>query len=631
MTSKAGITAPAPSMPAPGTIGRCAILALCLLALAAGLCALPHSTGPAAPAAFLLALALPGAAFGAYLGQLRRQHALGMWAPASRVARLLGGPWLRIGLALLGAMALAVLAALRLSAPEPRDIALLALAPVAFVALRAALRPRLVREWRAPFAEGRALLWIAMITTGALVLLDTAAMQLIPAAATPELATALRDLQPHGSSPLGDSALAALAADTAALWTAFEAQARAFAADAGAAAALATDLGLAALRAPALAAATFLAAAFFLPSDAFRRLLASATAATPPAPPSRQRAGVFIGMAAALLGVIYPMLVFQAERLARHHYRDGGLGAAAIQHAEMIGDALYRPGTMERLRAAQRAHPHPDPALRAQAAEALDAGFETMRLQVDPYLDWYYSLPAEWGRLAALLGGDIERHLQDRLRATLEAPAPFAEFEALLFDAATQETRARAAQLAAARRILSENRLDPRPGTDLQITGRMPLEQALALPGEAGFTTTAHRFGIAGPPMAAGGAAVGAMVTRGLLAHSAMRGTLHGAAMALGRVAALRGGSATGGAATGAAVGAGLGSVVPGLGTAIGATLGGVVGGLGAGVAGEYLILKLEEHFARPAHKARILEAIDRTQRDMHAGIAATGEPRPGQ
>ena len=629
MRSRTASTAPA--APAPRTLIRCAVLALCLLALAIVLRTLPHSTGPAAPAAFLLTLALPGAAFAAYLAQLRRQHALGMWAPTSLPARILAGPWLRIALGLLGAMTLAMLAAVRLSAPEARDIALLALTPAVFVAVRTALRPRLLRQWRAPFAEGRALLWMALIATGGAVLVDMVAMQRLPPTVTADFVTALRDLRPQ-TAPLGDSALAALAADAAAVWTAFEHQARSLAADAGHTATLATDLGLAVLRAPALLMAALFTAAFFLPRDAHHRILAPATERTPPPPEAaRRRTAILGGLAMLVLGMLYPLLVLQAERAARHHYPDGGMVAAAVQHAELIGDALYRPGTIRRLRAIQQAHPYPDPALGGQAAAALDAGFDAMRLQVDPYLDWYYSLPGEWGRLAALLGGDLEGHLERRLRATLEENAPFADLEALLFDALTQEHRAHRDRLAATRRILSESRLDPDPGATPQIIERMPLAQALAPPDAGGFTTTAQRFGLGAAPISAGGAMVGAMATRTLVARSTLRGTLRSSAVALGRVAAIRSGAASGGTATGAAVGAGLGSIVPGVGTAIGAALGGVVGGLGAGVAGEYLILKLEEHFARPTHKARILHALDQTQREMQTRLAAPDAPRPGR
>ena len=52
-----------------------------------------------------------------------------------------------------------------------------------------------------------------------------------------------------------------------------------------------------------------------------------------------------------------------------------------------------------------------------------------MRANVEGYLDWYYSLPGEWTRLAHLLTGNIEEHLRSRLSEQLSAGEPFATFE----------------------------------------------------------------------------------------------------------------------------------------------------------------------------------------------------------
>lgn len=45
----------------------------------------------------------------------------------------------------------------------------------------------------------------------------------------------------------------------------------------------------------------------------------------------------------------------------------------------------------------------------------VDRAFDRMEQNVDGYLDWYYSLTAEYVRLAKLLTGDIEGYMEQKL------------------------------------------------------------------------------------------------------------------------------------------------------------------------------------------------------------------------
>ena len=78
---------------------------------------------------------------------------------------------------------------------------------------------------------------------------------------------------------------------------------------------------------------------------------------------------------------------------------------AAIPRFEMIEDQIYNPGTIEKIRQLQID-------LLAKNREHINAlaplimrGYDLMAANADLYLDWYYSLPAEYLRLGAMITG----------------------------------------------------------------------------------------------------------------------------------------------------------------------------------------------------------------------------------
>ena len=180
-------------------------------------------------------------------------------------------------------------------------------------------------------------------------------------------------------------------------------------------------------------------------------------------------------------------------------------------------DCLYRPGTVEKIRAA-----------RTDAASSVGAAADDLRREVDvafarleneaveEYLDWYYSLAGEYGRLWMLLRGGTERleeHLTEKGHESFGQEDLFTGVTAAIERVFVVDGQARTAYQRAVRVILDRNRLVPGQA-EVEVVLVESLEDILQLSFYQDFIPAAHRFGVAG----VGGSAAGAGVTR-IVAH----------------------------------------------------------------------------------------------------------------
>ena len=132
---------------------------------------------------------------------------------------------------------------------------------------------------------------------------------------------------------------------------------------------------------------------------------------------------------------------------------------------EKIGEGYYTPGTLEEIDGAINE-------ANSQVAEAaekfrqeVDSLFDSLENEaVDEFLDWYYSLPSEWGRLATLLIGGVDQlevHLAQKVQETFGQERWYAGTHAASqrFFSAVEEARER--YELGAQNILDRNRVDP--------------------------------------------------------------------------------------------------------------------------------------------------------------------------
>lgn len=146
---------------------------------------------------------------------------------------------------------------------------------------------------------------------------------------------------------------------------------------------------------------------------------------------------------------------------------------------EQIGQFFYREGThrqVEQLRATVAAA---NTLYRMELRKDAESAFRVMELNVDDYLDWYYSLGGEYSRLVNMLAGELENHMKEKLKEHLQKNDPFQAFtETLNKGSATIGKDEYAQKLQA---ILDQSRVNL-PLDQLTVVKQTSLENLLKAP-----------------------------------------------------------------------------------------------------------------------------------------------------
>jgi len=563
-------------------------------------------SGPLWPALWLLLLAVPAGLFSAYLATLRRIRNMAVWSAGSHALAWLSGPWLRVLTGVGTALAATAFLAPRLMTLQPADGWLLGLALITFLVLRWLLMDPLQRQLQPVYRVGWPLWWIALLTALLMVLGDMALRHAGAVSVRPDSLTQAIEQARGSAHRLGTSALAQAVADWASLIRGLELFLLARAQEMGGVAGFLVRPLAALTQLPFHFFAALSIAMFVVPGREYARIL------TPPQPldeparvPAHRLAAAASLVAALVLFVFLPLVVMTESHLQRSDSHQVVHGRALNLAVELVDGVPVRPGTAAELRQLQV-----EAALQRQGAlqkvnQAFVKSFDHLRANTDRYLDWYYSLGAEYVRLFSAATGGLETHLSRQLQETLGAGDPLGALSTAIAEALALDARLAEDARTRAKDLLESRRVHLTPDISTEVVGAYALDDMLDLAGHEGLSTLEQRF-------AAGGATgvVSALVARQVVMRLAARGTLRMAASTLSRAALARSGAALGGAGTGAATGAAIGSAIPGIGTAAGAALGGVIGGLGVGLGTEFLLLKTEELFRREAHRQALLDAI---------------------
>ena len=286
----------------------------------------------------------------------------------------------------------------------------------------------------------------------------------------------------------------------------------------------------------------------------------------------------------------------------------------------------------------------------------VNAVFDARVANVDSYLDWYYSLGADYERLGNLITGTIESFVADQLTSSLEAGVDDSEYLSTLQSYVDQA----AALKAEYEEGLANSELVGIPEWLLTSTEAItadflsgPIEPTQRL------LDAGERFGISATVGGAGGIAAGVATSKALggAAEKAATKSAEKAAAsvagdaaekAAGKQAAKtaekaasksigskivekasskaffkaivsRIGSMIGSRGVGAAVGGAAGTLVgPGVGTAVG-----IAAGAAIGVGVDYGLLMLDEAQNRESYKAEIIESIEEERAEVLAQIEA--------
>lgn len=475
---------------------------------------------------------------------------------------------------------------------EPRDWLLLALMPAVFVAARFGLevliRPQFTRAVYASHATLRLAGWV---------------VTLVYALAWVGLAVAAPEAAPGGLLERIDALQMP--------WKDAPAASARYAADAMAwgVAALDSDNALSQLPvwrvaigmviAP-LATVVFVALAMqglALPAGEVRRNFSPGPSrADLPAPITPVGAGVH-----AAVIVVFLLILFQLAAHVEHALKagDSPLAVRRITECEAIDGKVYKLGTLDSITKALAAGAIEAGHARASTCAALDLAQAAVAKPFDAYLDWYFSLPAEWIRIWKMLTGDLEKMLSDRLTQSLESEPALAEALARAQGGSRVQADALDALQGKIRGILADNVLvlDERA---CKVVRRDSIAQTLAA--REGESLRLRTAGSAGAGLAGG-------VVAGKVAAKAMtKGSMKAAAKVLAKFAGKKAAAMSLSTGTGMAVG----SVVPGVGTAVGAIVG-TIAGVVISVGVDWAVLTAEEHLERDAMKAELLEAFRET------------------
>lgn len=287
---------------------------------------------------------------------------------------------------------------------------------------------------------------------------------------------------------------------------------------------------------------------------------------------------------------------------------------------ERIGDEFFAPGTIEALERARRQALARLEISTVDLRQKTDAAFAAMAGNVDVYLDWYYSLGAEYARIGHLLAGDLEDYMARKFAETLAQDAVLRDVENALAASLANSAEAKLLYERLVTGLMAQNRIDA-GGQPVEVVQTLALSDVLAPPEHGGLLDVQGRL------LASSGGAVagvfGGVIAGKLVAKVVTKSSFKLATKAVAKLAASKAAGTTLGAGAGATTGGAIGSVVPGLGTALGALIGGVLGGLAVGIGIDAALIEFEEAVGREEFRAELLQALDEARREYLDAVPA--------
>jgi hypothetical protein len=276
------------------------------------------------------------------------------------------------------------------------------------------------------------------------------------------------------------------------------------------------------------------------------------------------------------------------------------------QLAERIDGMVVRPGTITQIEAYKADMLRGLVSSAHELEIAIDGSFDNMIFRVDDFLDWYYSLFAEYARIAHMIGGSAEAHLSAMLAIHLHADENFENIRRQLDSLIEQHAGMERQLKDATRRLAEQNRIHETE-SEIEITREYTMEDLLDYEDVIGFD---FRM-LSASAMSGGGFLAGGFIGKKIVENVAKKSAFRVSARSLARFGSVRAAGRSGSGAAGAAAGAAAGSVVPGGGTAVGAAIGGITGSIAGGLLTDKALLMAEEHYRRETFKADIINAIE--------------------
>ena len=286
-----------------------------------------------------------------------------------------------------------------------------------------------------------------------------------------------------------------------------------------------------------------------------------------------------------------------------------------VASVEVVDGDFYEPGTIEKLEVLEEILnvSYNDTEYRKRLKKEVVISFDQLEENIDLFLDQYYSMPAEYIRLAKMVTGDIDDYLTTQLNTALMTDDPFKNIRLLneaeqfareQFDRNQEEIRNKVKILLDDQRVTLLYKQQPHI-VDERTTSIFDIDIS-SVQFSLNDTTEERWIG-----SAASGVIVG-IVAKRIVRKLTVKGSIKSMSKALLKVVGKK--AATVAAGTG--IGGGVGSIVPGAGTASGAFI-----GLGAALTVDYFAVKLDETMNRDDLKNEILSVINEQEKEIFERI----------
>jgi hypothetical protein len=337
--------------------------------------------------------------------------------------------------------------------------------------------------------------------------------------------------------------------------------------------------------------------------DEFRRTIGNSSEPNEkPAKIGPVNSAVWAAVVVVLIGSYFQLLAYANQSIKAE---DSPLAIRPMQPCEKIDGVAYQVNTLKTVESLIAAV---SPKLAASSLKSCQelAGLEAnISAGVDDYLNWYFSLGADYARLANILTGDIDTYLSTK-------------FNEIALKKMHQDD--------VFMRLQAEHKgqldvLDQTNGAIQQLLGKNHLglvDRSCKVVGETSMQGMSSHLDSAKARLSMSAAAgmIGGAFASKLTTTVMAKSTFKLGGKVLGKAIAKKAAGKTGGALAGAAAGAALGSFVPGIGTAIFAVVGAVTGVV-VSISIDMVALGIEENLTRDAMRKDLIDSVTETLRPM--------------
>ena len=268
---------------------------------------------------------------------------------------------------------------------------------------------------------------------------------------------------------------------------------------------------------------------------------------------------------------------------------------------EFIAKTLVAIGTGQKLYNYRNEHIANSRSL-ADLEKKLNSAFNHVETNVDKFLDWYYSLSAEYARLGSLVTGNLDEYLNQKFEETLNKNNPFSSFYAAIEDGIKAEEQHNNEHRNATSEIINGNVISGIPQNLLRVT-KINFNDSKLL---GAYKAAENRFKQRGLYSIGIGLGTTTVVSDAVAKKIVSKNIMKNGIKALKNYFILNT----------SWVGAALGTTIaPGVGTIVGAAV---------GIGVDALLINLEELIERDEFRKELLKPINETRLEMLSALHST-------